>query len=254
MQIKKIVLLLFSFSTFFVHAQDVNILLKEAENLEFQLKENESLEKYKQVLTIDTANIKALTKAAELTAMVGARFIKEKEKKTKASYFQAAYQYAQKAIALNNQNADANYVMAFTSGKLTDVETDNKKIVAYIKDTKLYAEKTLAINLNYAKANYILGKWNLEMVNLNGLKKAAVKLFYGVADGSLDNAIAYMEKCKKQDQYYMLNYLDLAKAYQQDHQAPKAIEVLQKMIKLPLRTADDAALKEEGKQLLNSLQ
>jgi FimV-like protein len=52
----------------------------------------------------------------------------------------------------------------------------------------------------------------------------------------------------------MLNYLDLAKAYIQDDKPPKAIEVLKQLVKLPLRTADDAALKEEGKKLLSDLQ
>lgn len=249
--------LLFAFCFFIAalaNAQDINVMLKEAENLEFQLKEPESLEKYKQVLTLDSNNIKALTKCAELTAMIGARFIKEKEKPYKKSFYQTAYQYAAKAVAKDSNSADANYVLAFTSNKMGDVEQEQKKLVEYIKDTKKYALKTVSLNANYAKANYILGKWNLDMLNLQPFKKAAIKVFYGVPDGSLEKAIEYMEKCKKQDQYYMLNYLDLAKAYQQDYQPPKAIEVLQKMVKLPLRTADDAALKEEGKKMLTELQ
>jgi FimV-like protein len=52
----------------------------------------------------------------------------------------------------------------------------------------------------------------------------------------------------------MLNCLDLAKAYVQDNKPPKAIDVLQKLVKLPLRTADDAALREEGKKMLTDLQ
>jgi hypothetical protein len=39
-----------------------------------------------------------------------------------------------------------------------------------------------------------------------------------------------------------------------DHQPAKAIDILQKLIKLPNRTFDDAALKEEGKQLLATMQ
>jgi hypothetical protein len=40
----------------------------------------------------------------------------------------------------------------------------------------------------------------------------------------------------------------------QDNKPPKAIEVLQKLVKLPIRTADDAAYKEEGKKMLTELQ
>ena len=93
------------------------------------------------------------------------------------------------------------------------------------------------------------------MVKLSGFKKAAVKLFYGgLPDGTLENAILYMEKCKLYDPYFVLNYWDLAKAYQQDNKPTKTIEVLQKLVKLPLRTLDDAGYKSEGQKLLTQLQ
>lgn len=238
--------------SFAAHAQDVNILLKEAENLEYKFKETEALDKYKQVLVADGNNLKALIKTAELSAVIGAR---QTNKKDKQLYFQSALAFAQRALAVNANSDDANYVMAMASGKLTDVESENKKVVAYVKDVKQFADKALALNPNHAKANYTLGKWHLEMVNLSGFKKAAVKLFYGgLTDGKIELAITYFEKCKTLDQYFMLNYLDLAKAYIQDDKPPKAIEVLKQLVKLPLRTADDATLKEEGKKLLSDLQ
>jgi hypothetical protein len=65
-----ILLVICSFAS---HAQDVNILLKEAENLEYKFKETEALDKYKQVLVADGNNLKALIKTAELSAAIGAR-------------------------------------------------------------------------------------------------------------------------------------------------------------------------------------
>jgi FimV-like protein len=234
------------------YSQDVNTMLKEAENLEYKLKEVEALDKYKQVLVAEGNNVKALVKAAELSAAIGARLPAKKDKQL---YFQSSLAFAQRAIAVDANNVDANYVMAVASGKMTDVESENKKIVAYVKDIKVYADKALVINPNHAKANYTLGKWHFEMVNLSGFKKAAVKLFYGgLPDGKIESAIAYFEKCRNLDPYFMLNYLDLAKAYVQDNKPPKAIEVLQKLVKLPIRTADDAAYKEEGKKMLTELQ
>jgi FimV-like protein len=233
-------------------AQDVNTMLKEAENLEYKFKETEALDKYKQVLVADGNNLKALIKSAELSAAVGARLPNKKDKQL---YFQSSLAFAQRALAVNANSDDANYVMAVASGKLTDVESENKKIVAYVKDVKNFSDKALAINPKHAKANYTLGKWHVEMVNLSGIKKAAVKLFYGgLPDGKIELAIQYFEKCKQYDQYFMLNYLDLAKAYIDDNKPPKAIEILKQLVKLPLRTADDAALKEEGKKLLSELQ
>lgn len=246
-------LLMLLIPIFFVaNSQDVNVLLKEADNLERQLKEPEALDKYKQVIAADPANLKALVKAAELNASIGGR---QTDKNAKRIYFETASAYAKKAFDTDPTNADANYVMGMAAGKMTDVESENKKIVAFVKDSKTYNEKALAINPKHAKANYSIGKWHYEMVNLSGIKKIAVKLFYGgLPDGDLDSAILYFEKCKAIDPYFALNYLDLAKAYRDNHRPTQAIEVLNKLVKLPIRTADDAAIKAEGNKILNEIQ
>jgi len=113
----------------------------------------------------------------------------------------------------------------------------------------------LLINSNHAKALYILGKWNYEMNTMNVADKAAVKvLFGGMPKASLEDAIYNFEKARTADVFLMIDYLDLANAYIKFHQTDKAIEVLNKMMKLPPRTEDDMGYKAEGKKLLASLQ
>lgn len=233
-------------------SQDIALLTKEAENNERQLKEPEALAKYKQVLVLDPHNIKCLVKATELEVAIGGR---EKDEKNKRLLFESAMAYAQRAFKLDPNNADVNYAMAMVSGKMTDLDIENKKIVAYVKDIKDYADKALSINVNHARANYTLGKWHYEMVILSGIKKAAVKLFYGgLPNGDLDKAILYMEKCRNLEPYFVTNQLDLAKAYKENRQPAKAIEVLERMVKMPNRIFNDMALKTEGAKLLASLQ
>jgi hypothetical protein len=249
---KKIHSILLSFLltiTFQVQAQDVAVLMKEAQNLDIQLKEPEALAKYQQILVAQPNNIKALVRSTELNTAIGGR---QTDKKAKKINYETAYAFAQRALAADTNSADAYYAMAMASGKMTEVETENKKVVSFVRDIKLYADKALSINPNHAKANYTLGKWHLEMLNLSGFKKLAVKAFYGgLPNATIEKAIEYMEKCKAADQYFVLNYLDLAKAYKQDNKPAKAIEVLNKLIKLPNRTFDDVALKAEGKKILD---
>lgn len=238
-------------TTALANAQDVNILLKEASNLEKQLKEPEALEKYKQAALIDSNNVSTLVKCAELNCSMGAR---QTDKNAKSNFYTAAKDYAQKAVARNPNNADANYAMALVAAKMTEVEPEKKQVTDYVRQTKTYADKALSIDPNHAKANYIEGKWHYEMVTLSWLKKTAVKALYGgLPKGNMDSAIYYMEKCRKLDQYFVRNYLDLAKAYQYIKQPTNALEVLNKLVKLPNRTADDAALKEEGQKLLDEM-
>lgn len=246
------VCLLLVFNCNILSAQDINILLKEADNLEKQLKEPEALEKYKQILVIAPTTIKALVKTAELNVLIGG---KEKDKNSKRLYYESALGFANRALQADVNSADANYAMAMASGKLTDIETENKKIVAYVKDVKNYTDKAISINPNHAKANYTLGKWHYEMVTLSGLKKIAVKLLYGgLPDGDLEKAIFYMEKCKTIEPYFAPNYIDLAKAYKEARRPANAIEVLNKLIKLPNRSSEDILIKAEGTKMLESLQ
>jgi len=250
---KRFVLLFLFFNlTINSFAQNVDELLNEAQSLEYKLQEPEALEKYKSVLVVDANNIQALIKTTELSIAIGAR---QTDKKNKSLYYQSAMSFAERALNIDSNKADANYITALVFSKLNDIEKENKKISANIKSTKLYVDKSLQLNPNHAKANFLIGYWHYEMINLSGIKKTAVKLFYGsLPNSSLDSAIFFMEKCKTLDQYYMLNYMFLAKAYIQDNKPTKAITILQKLVKLPLRTADDAALKEEGKKMLEELQ
>lgn len=233
-------------------AQDVNVMLKEAQNLERSLKKDaEAVEKYKQVLTVEPKNFQALIRASELSSGIGARM---PDKKMKQTWYHQALAYANQALAVNAGSADANYVRAVVAGKLTETESENKKVVAHVKDIKEYADRALALDPNHARATYTLGKWHLEMVNLSWAKKAAVKLLFGgLPNATIEDAIRFMEKSRTLDKYFVLNHLDLAKAYKQDNKPAKAMEVLNILIKLPNRTADDAALKEEGKKMLEGM-
>ncbi|MDP1763498.1 MAG: hypothetical protein Q8L07_06370 [Sediminibacterium sp.] len=249
---KVLLSILFSCVLLTVQSQDINLLLKEAANLEKQQKEPEATEKYKQILLLQPINREALVKAAELTVLLAQR---QTNKNAKRLYFETALAYANRALLADSNNADANYAMSMASGKMADVETENKKIVTYMKEVKRFADKALSINPHHAKANYALGKWHYEMTTLSGIKKIAVKLFYGgLPDGDIEKAIQYMEKCKSLEPYFVTNYLGLALAYKENRKPAQAIEVLNKLIKLPTRTSDDIASKAEGVRLLELMQ
>jgi hypothetical protein len=238
-----------SFSTF---AQDIAVQIKEAENLERQFKEDLAYEKYRSLGVSNPNEIKFQVKAALLAMSNAAR---QKDKNQKKMYTEMAKTHAEKALGLNANSADANYAMAVVSGGMTEVVEENKKKIEYVKLIKTYADKALSIDPNHPRANHVLGKWHYEVSELGWIKKAAVKaIFGGMPEASIETAITLMEKCRTLDQYYMLNYFDLAKAYEAADKPEKELEVLNKLVKLPILTADDARLKEEGKKMLKEMQ
>jgi tetratricopeptide (TPR) repeat protein len=248
-KIMGIVFLLFSINVF---SQDVSVLFKEASNLERTLKEEPALEKYKQILSSDPNNLLALVKASALSASIGGR---QTDKKLKADYYNTARNYAEKAIIVDANSADANYVRAVAASKLAEVEPDNKKAVTHVKDTYTYANKAVSINPEHGRANYLLGKWHYEMITQPWTKKATTKLLFGgIPEANIEDAFKYMEKCRSLEPYYVQNFYDLATAYKYDHKPSKAIEVLNQLVKLPIRTGDDAELKTKGRNLLSEMQ
>jgi tetratricopeptide (TPR) repeat protein len=233
-------------------AQDNNVLFKQASNAEIALNEQQALDLYKKILVTDPNNLKALVKATELSCSTGERLPIANDKRIT---FQSALAYAQRAVAAHPEAAESYYALALASAKMTEVESNKKQLVQYVKDIKTNADKALSINPNLGMANFVEGRWHYEMNELNWAKKLALKTMYpgGVPATSYDSAIVYLEKCRKTEPYYVLNYLILAKSYKANNNPSKAIEILQQLVKLPIRTPDDAELKAEGQKLLDSL-
>lgn len=233
-------------------AQETALLFKEAKNFELEFKEPEALNIYKQIITNEPNNYLALQKTVELTCNVGAR---KKSNTDKRLFYESALAYAKRAIKVDSMNANSYYLLALVSGKLTEVEDENKKRVALVNDIKTLADKALAINPNHGLANFIVGKWHYEMVTLNWFKKLAVKTLYGgLPEPSIEESIKYLEKCKRLEPYFVLNYLTLAQAYEENNNVVKKIEVLKQLVRLPKRTFDDITYIEKGKKMLENEQ
>ena len=241
-------------SFFFVQsllAQDVDVLLKQAQNFDKEVKEPEAIEKYKEVLAVAPSNFKALYRLTELNAAIGSRQLKNPDK---AAYFDLAQGYASQALATDSTNADAYYLMSLVSWKKSTVEEKNKEEVAFLRSWKEYADKAIALNPKHARATFLLGKWHFDMTKASVLKKAAAKtIFGGMAKWDIETGIALFEKAKTFDQYFVQNYYELAKAYEYNNQPTQEIETLNRLIKLPVRTGDDAAWKAEGKKMLEQM-
>lgn len=248
----KPLLLLSIFFANVLMAQNTATLIQQAEQFERQLKEGEACNLYQAVLLQEPRQVQALCKLAELQTVLGD---KEADKKAKKLFYETAYSFARRAWLADSNRVETNYVMAMASGKMTDFESDNKKVVGYVRDIKDYAERAVKINPNYGKAQYVLGKWHYEMYILSGFKKAAVKLMYGgLPAGDPDIAISCMEKCRNLEPYFVSNYLDLGRVYKEVRRPTQAIDVLTKLQKLPNRNSADPLVKAAGASLLATLQ
>ncbi len=238
-------------STGALNAQSVDEMIDQAKQLEKQMKEADALAKYKEVLKVEPAQLAALVEASELSSREGNR---QKEKDDKTRYFNEAKDYAQEALRQAPNDANANYAMAVAMGRLALISGAKDKVAAS-REVKKYAELAIKFNPNYAQAYHVLGKWNYEVANLSFIEKNAAKaLFGGLPDGTLQQAIDNYERCKKLDPSFILNYYELARAYNKNDQQTLAMEVLRKAVALRSIYQDDPAIKADCKKMLEEMQ
>lgn len=233
-----------------MNGQDVNYLIKEGEQLEKEKKDEEALKKYQEALQLSPSDLTSLYKCSELNSVIGNR---QADKKSKMEYFNAAKLYAETALKQDPNNADANFVMAMAMARMALVSSGKEKI-EHVRDIKKYAEHAIATDPKHYKALHLMGKWNMEVTSLNVAEKAALKIVYGgLPSASVGAAIDYYEQSRRANPNFILNYLELAKAYKTNGQSDKSIDILNRMLKLPPKTADDNGYKDEGRKLLESL-
>ena len=237
-------------STNIIIAQDVNSLVAEGQRLEAALDERAAIGKFKEALKLSPQNLTALTRCSEICSSIGNR---ETTTKTRDAYYNAALVYAQTAVKLYPENDLSNVSMAIAVGRIVLTKSGKEKI-ASVKDLKMYAEKAIKANANNFKAWHILGKWHYEVSNLTGLERGAAKLLFGALPASsFATAVSCYEKAKGLNSTFILNYLELAKAYKKTGDVTKAKAVLTAMQNIKNNAADDVRIKEEGKVLLAKL-
>ncbi len=228
-------------------SQDAASFIKEGERLEAVPNEKGAFEKFKLALVHDPENVYVLTKCSELCSRIGNR---ETNPDNRDAYYAAALSYSKKALALAPQNDEANVSMAIALGRIALLKAGKEKITA-VKDIKHYADFAIKYNRQNFKAWHILGKWNYEVSNLNTIERAATKVFYGgLPNSSFKKAIEAYEMAKKLKPDFILNYLELAKAYQKNNQKNVAIAQLKTLLLLPNKTEDDPRIKTEARSLL----
>lgn len=231
-------------------SQDVQHLLSEARKAEAALQEEEAFQRYRQVLQLEPANLAALCKSSELASKLGHRLKNQAEQHSR---YEQAMQYAKKAIQLYPHSADANFVMSVALGRMALVSSGGE-MIGMVKEIKKYAENVVRLNPADFRGYHVLGKWNYEISGLGAFKRTAVRIFYGAfPEASFQLAAKNYETSLKLNPQFNLNYLELAKVYLKLDQQEKAVKLLETLRHLPYKMSDDARVRAESLELLNSL-
>ena len=143
--------------------------------------------------------------------------------------------------------------MAVAMGRMALISGSKEKVAAS-RDIKKYVDQAIKLDAGNEQAWNVLGKWHFAVSNLNFAEKSAANMIFGgLPDGDIETAIQCFEKSQKLNPNYVLNYLDLAKAYNQIGQKEKAKNMITTGLKQPNHYQDDALFKQEMQDLMKKL-
>lgn len=232
-----------------LHAQTADDIAGEGDQLVKNLKEEDAYQKYKAALVVQPDNLHALVQCSLVASRMGNR---QTDKNKARDLYTEARDLAGRALKVDSTSADACVMLAMAEGRLSQSEGAKTK-VEYARDVKDYCDKAIRLDPKNYRAYYLLGVWSVQVAHMSGMQRTGAKLYGGLPDATIKDAIRYFEKCRSVNPSFILNYLDMAKVYKEDDQNEKALAALQTLVHLPVQTEDDPAIKAEGRKMLDAM-
>ena len=225
--------------------------LRNAASLQSKYKDSEALAEYQAVLKLNAQHYESLWRAAVLSVSIGNRYSDETRKK---AYFEAAHQYADRALMLQPEGGESNYSMAlalFSEAGLISARDRLRLFKQLRSHVYLAAER----RPDLPEAWQLLGRWYYRVAHYNVLEKAFSRVFLGgyPHGASSKKAIDALEKAHQLDPGRVQYCYDLARMYKYQGHRRRAIAILQEAIKLPTYTSEDLTVNRLCQQLLPPL-
>jgi hypothetical protein len=200
-----------------LRAQTVPEGIARADSLHDALQPQPEIAQLKAVLAADSNDYQALWRIARAEVDL-AKTIKGEHAYTKAvrdSVYTVAYDYAERAVAADSNDAEGHFVVALALGELS-LTRSGKERVKFAKTIYDEAARALALNPNHDGAEHVLGAWHAEILRLSGVTRFFAKMLFGAGfmdRASWDSATVHLERAVALKPDYIHHRLELAKVY-----------------------------------------
>ena len=240
------VLLIAAFSLSFVQAPSG--VYKQALDLIAQMKETQAYPLLLDAAAKEPKNVDVLCDLAYYAAREGNR---QKDTKARDKKFITSKYYAEQAVKLAPNNAEAQYVYSVALGRMALVASSSEK-VKMSRQIYEIIQKALKLNPNHAGAWHALGKWNYEVCELSFVEKAAVDyLFGGLPTGDMKTSLNAFKKSIALNPGMMIYRYDYAIALEANDQEKEAIAVMKQILSMKQITQDDAGIQADAKRMID---
>jgi tetratricopeptide (TPR) repeat protein len=164
-----------------------------------------------------------------------------------------ALAYAQRAVALQPENAVNVLSVAISYGKL-GLCSDTRTEIEYSRFVKDYAERALALDPNYDWACHVLGRWHYEVASLGATRRFFVKLIYGgLPPASSAEAVRLLRRAIELAPQTVAHHVELGFAYLADKQPGPARAEFAQAVAMPPHEKYDVEEKARAQAALEKL-
>ncbi len=169
--------------------------------------------------------------------------------------FARAGALAQEAIAINPKRAEGHFHLSRALGRQA-LSVSARQRTQYALDVRQTALDALAMDSVHAGALHVLGRWNAEVMRLNGVTRMIAKTFMGgkvFGEASWKVAIRLLERANALEPNRTVHQVALAQVYRDAGQKSKARVMFEAAIKSPLFDINDEQYKAEAARELREL-
>lgn len=231
-------------------AATVEELIKEGNVHDQSFRPQEALKSYLPAEKVDPDNVDLLLRIARQYRhqMADAAGVADKTR-----YAGLALGYAQRAVALAPNDAEAHLSVAICHAKALELYTNKEKMAA-LRQVKASTDKSLALDSNNDVAWYILGRWHEKVAELSVLKRKVAEFAYGgLPKATNDDAAKCFRKAISINPNRSPYNIDLGITYAAMGNHADARKHIEKGLAMPSSGKDDPETKKRGRDLLATL-
>ena len=174
----------------------------------------------------------------------------EKNKNKKIKFYYEGFEYAKKALKLDNDNGYINFWYAAYLGRIGEIEGP-KQAILNSYEVKKYGMKAIELSPEFDSPYHMMGRWHYELANLNQLERLVASIVYEtLPKGSYDEAIDLFNYAIKINPTEIRHHFWLAKTYYTIGKFDLSNKEFKIVLSLQAKDSDDSIMQSESKKYL----
>ena len=160
------------------------------------------------------------------------------------------FNYAKKALSMNNNNGYANFWYAAYIGKIGLLEGTEQKILNSY-EVKQYGMRAIDLVPDYEHSYHLMGRWHYELADLTWFERSIASLVYTTPpEGSYEKAVEFFRKAIEINYNDIRHHFWLANTYRAQGKNSLAKKQFGIVISLKPKNKKDRDMQNESKKYL----